>query len=80
MKLVYAPGYSENAIDPRRKITIKSYDDKERSSQGLIVLPIQVGPVVKDIVCQVLDKELTYNIFLGRPWIHDMQAIPSTYH
>ena len=21
-----------------------------------------------------------YNILLGHPWIHDMQAIPSTYH
>lgn len=44
------------------------------------MLPIQVGPVVKDIIYQVLDKELTYNILLGRPWIHEMQAVPSTYH
>ena len=80
LKLVYTLGYLENVIDPRRKITIKAYDDEERSSQGLIVLPIQVGPVVRDIVFQVLHKELTYNILLGRPWIHDMQAVPSTYH
>lgn len=55
LKLVCALGYSKNTIDPRRKIIIKAYDHEERSSQGLIVLPIQVGPIVKDIVCQVLD-------------------------
>lgn len=44
------------------------------------MLPIQVGLVVKDIICQVLDKELTYNILLGCPWIHEMQAVPSMYH
>lgn len=44
------------------------------------MLPIQVGPVQKDTMCQVLDIDLTYNILLGRPWIHEMQAVPSTYH
>lgn len=32
LKLICALGYLENAIDARRKITIKSYDDEERSS------------------------------------------------
>ena len=39
-----------------------------------------MGPVIKDATCQVLDLPLAYNILLGRPWIHEMQAIPSTYH
>ena len=33
-------GMLEFAIDPRCKITIKAYDEVERSSKGLIVLPI----------------------------------------
>lgn len=80
LKLIHALGYSDNTIDARRKITIKEYDEEERSSKGLIVLPIQLGPITKNIVCQLLDKDLTYNILLGRPWIHEMQAVPSTYH
>lgn len=80
LKLICALGYYENAIDARRKITIKYYDDEERSSQGLISLPVQVGPIVKEIIFQVLDKDLTYNILLGHPWIHQMQVVPSTYH
>lgn len=59
---------------------MKAYVDEGRSSQGLIVLPIQVGPIQKDIICQVLDKDLTYNILLGHPWIHEMQVVLSKYH
>ncbi len=59
---------------------INAYDEVERSSKGLIVLPVRVGPIEKDIVFQVLDIPLAYNLFLGCPWLHDMQAIPSTYH
>ena len=33
-------GFSEFAIDPRWKITIKAYDEVERSSKGLIVMAI----------------------------------------
>lgn len=53
---------------------------EERSFRGTIVLPIKIGPAERDIVCQVLDLDLSYNILLGRPWIHDMQAMPSMYH
>lgn len=28
----------------------------------------------------VLDNLSTYNVILGRPWIHKMRAIPSTFH
>lgn len=80
LKLIRALGFSENAIDPNKKINIKAYDDGERATEGLVVLPIQVGPIQKDTICQVLDIDLSYNILLGHPWIHEMQVVPSTYH
>lgn len=78
LSLVKALRYKKDVVDPRKKITIKAYDDEERSSKGMVILPIRVGPVVKETICKVLDLQLTYNILLGRPWIHDMQSIPST--
>lgn len=72
LSLVKALGFFEEAIDPKKKITIKAYDDEERASRGVIVLPIRVGPMQKETICQVLDLKLTYNILLGRPWIHEM--------
>ena len=44
------------------------------------MLPFCVGPVKRDVTRQVLDIPLAYNIFLGRPWIHEMRVVPSTYH
>ena len=29
---------------------------------------------------QVVEFRLYYNMILGRPWIHDMEAIPSSLH
>ena len=29
---------------------------------------------------QVMDCPTTYNALLGRPWIHQMKAVPSTLH
>ncbi|XP_070006338.1 uncharacterized protein [Nicotiana sylvestris] len=28
----------------------------------------------------VVDMEMAYNMIMGRPWIHDMDALPSTLH
>ena len=28
----------------------------------------------------VLDSPSAYNMILGRPWIHKMRAVPSTFH
>lgn len=52
----------------------------ERKSLGLVVLPIRVGLVERDVTFQVLDIPLAYNILLGWRWIHEMHAVPSTYH
>lgn len=79
-KLVKALGFSKHIIDPRWDITIKAYDEDEYSTKGMVVLPIRVGHLQWDIIYQVLDISLDYNILLGHPWIHDMQAVPSTYH
>lgn len=72
LKIIRALGFLENAIDPKKKITIKAYDDEERSLEGLVVFPISVGPIQKDTFFQVLGMELTYNLLLGQPWIHEM--------
>ena len=47
----------------------------------MVILPIRIGLVEKDILFQIVDVgPLANNILLGRPWIHDMQVVSSTYH
>ena len=55
LSLLKMLGYSEQVIDTRRKITIKAYDEAERISKGLVILPIMIGPVKKDILLQIVD-------------------------
>ena len=50
--------YSKESIDPHHKITIKAYDEVERKSLGLVVLPLRIGPVERDVTFQVLDIPL----------------------
>ncbi|XP_070028608.1 uncharacterized protein [Nicotiana sylvestris] len=47
---------------------------------GEIVLTTFVEGVVKDTKFQVIDTNMAYNMILGRPWIHEMDVVPSTLH
>ncbi|CAL5424724.1 unnamed protein product [Camellia sinensis] len=47
---------------------------------GKIILPVKTGSVVKQVEFWVLQVPSTYNLILGRGWLHAMQAVASTYH
>lgn len=50
VSLLQTLGFSEQVIDTRRKVIIKAYDEAERSSKGLAVLPVRTGPIEKDVL------------------------------
>ncbi|KAL5840570.1 hypothetical protein ACOSQ4_013178 [Xanthoceras sorbifolium] len=54
--------------------------DNGSSTNGKIVLPVYAEGVNLNIRFRILDCPLSYSIIMGRPWIHEMRAIPSTYH
>jgi len=47
---------------------------------GDITLPVYAAGVNLHITFIVLDSPSAYNVILGRPGIHDMRAVPSTFH
>ncbi|XP_028060640.1 uncharacterized protein LOC114264247 [Camellia sinensis] len=47
---------------------------------GKIILPVKAGSVVKQVEFWVLKVPSTYNLILGRGWLHAMQAVASTFH
>ncbi|XP_028101961.1 uncharacterized protein LOC114301233 [Camellia sinensis] len=47
---------------------------------GKIILPVKAGSVIKQVKFWVLKVPPTYNLILGRGWLHAMQAVASTYH
>ncbi|XP_028095465.1 uncharacterized protein LOC114295431 [Camellia sinensis] len=47
---------------------------------GRIVLPVVAGTKTLQIEFLVINTPSPYNVILGRPWIQQMEAVPSTYH
>lgn len=48
--------------------------------QGEIVLPTYAEEVMKSTLFEVVHEYMGYNVILDRPWIYDMEVVPSTYH
>ncbi|XP_070012892.1 uncharacterized protein [Nicotiana sylvestris] len=60
--------------------TLSSFDNSSVVTKGEIILTTFVEGVVKDTKFQVIDMDITYNMIFGRPWIHEMDVVPSTLH
>ncbi|XP_019230111.1 PREDICTED: uncharacterized protein LOC109211064 [Nicotiana attenuata] len=42
--------------------------------------PTNAEGVMKTTIFEVVDGDVGYSIILGRPWLHEMKVVPSTYH
>ncbi|XP_069150857.1 uncharacterized protein [Solanum lycopersicum] len=62
------------------KMNVRAFDGSQRGTIGEITLDMLIGPVTFPIAFQILDIPSSYNLLLGRPWIHMAGAVPSTHH
>ncbi|XP_070011121.1 uncharacterized protein [Nicotiana sylvestris] len=60
--------------------TLSGFDNSSVVTKGEIILTTLAEGVVKDTKFQVVEMDMAYNMILGRPWIHEMDAVPSTLH
>ena len=56
----------------------RAYNNSRREVLGTITLELTIGLMVKKVGFQVLNIALCFNMLLGRPWIHDIDAVPSS--
>ncbi|XP_070041511.1 uncharacterized protein [Nicotiana tomentosiformis] len=61
-------------------VYVRGFDGGGKDSVGDIMLKLSMGPVEFTMEFQVLDVAVSYNLLLGRPWIHAAKAIPSSMH
>ena len=47
---------------------------------GTLTLELMIGPVVFQVLFQILRIHVSFNLLLGHPWIHSAGAIPSSLH
>lgn len=72
-------GLSENDMK-RKSTTLVGFSIETKRTIGEISLPTYAQGL--NLLQKFLfnDAKSTYNIINGREWIHDLKAIPSTYH
>lgn len=62
------------------KMTIQGYNADSQRAIGKIRLKCQLADLKSEITCYVIDNDTSYNLLLGRPWIHGNFVVPSTLH
>ncbi|XP_077242451.1 uncharacterized protein LOC143882962 [Tasmannia lanceolata] len=59
---------------------ILAYDGTRRDVVGTLATEIQIGGGMFEIEFQVLDIKPSFNLLLGRPWLHKYGVVPSSLH
>ena len=60
--------------------TIYGFNANGMRPMGKIKLKYQIGDLRSEVTCYVINANTSYNLLLGRPWIHRNSIIPSTLH
>ena len=76
---VVALSFASSDFGPSTQ-TVRAYDNTQREVIGTLTIDFMIDPTIFSILFQVLRIPASYNLFLGRPWIHWAEAIPSSFH
>ncbi|XP_074315428.1 uncharacterized protein LOC141651625 [Silene latifolia] len=68
----------ENLI--KKSVPLVGFSGETAHLVGEITIPTYIEGVNKLVRYLVIEGPTTYNVILGRPWLHQMKAVPSTYH
>jgi len=71
--------------DPHHRLsanqtTIYGFNANGTRPMEKIKLRCQSGNLRSEVTCYVIDVDISYNLLLGRPWIHCNSIVPSTLH
>ncbi|KAL1349716.1 hypothetical protein AAHE18_07G177200 [Arachis hypogaea] len=61
-------------------ITVTDFSGSSTPAKGLVTMGVKVGSSKRNTVFVVVPSKASYNALLGRDWIHEVGAIPSTVH
>ena len=61
-------------------VCVRAFDGSKTDVIGETEFVLIVGPIDLTVNFQVLDINASYNLLLGRPWVHRAGAVPSMLH
>ena len=71
--------YEPTDFEPSTQ-TVRAYDSTCREVMGTLTLELMIGPVVFHVMFQILRIHVSFNLLLGRQWIHSASVFPSSLH
>ncbi|KAF5932738.1 hypothetical protein HYC85_028909 [Camellia sinensis] len=78
-RTAYAIGLKPADFVPTTQV-IRAYDNTSREVMGTVKVQTKVGPGQHNVEFHILDVPATFNLLLGRPWLHQVKAVSSTLH
>ncbi|KAG9442388.1 hypothetical protein H6P81_018242 [Aristolochia fimbriata] len=61
-------------------LLIQGFNQESQRTLGMANLKLHIGDIVAETPFQVIDSRTSYNLLLGRPWLHSNGVVPSTLH
>ncbi|KAL0368034.1 UNVERIFIED_CONTAM: hypothetical protein Scaly_1022300 [Sesamum calycinum] len=59
---------------------IRGFNQGGQSVVGIIRMQLTMEDMVSSALFHVIDAKTSYNMLLGRPWLHENVVVPSTWH
>ncbi|KAL4626725.1 hypothetical protein ACB092_05G118300 [Castanea dentata] len=78
LKTVSCLGLSIEDFVPTDQHHLRAYENSRREVLETVTLELTIGPMIKKVEFQVLNISSCFSMLLGRPRIHDIEAIPSS--
>ncbi|XP_013607947.1 PREDICTED: uncharacterized protein LOC106314656 [Brassica oleracea var. oleracea] len=82
--IIFQAAYQDMGLDEsaltRKTTTLVGFSGEVKRTAGEVVLPVYAEGINMSTMFLLVDCQSSYNMILGRPWIHDMGAVPSTLH
>ncbi|XP_056846391.1 uncharacterized protein LOC130497533 [Raphanus sativus] len=82
--IIFHSAYTDLGLE-LTALTIKAtplvgFSGEVKQTLGEVLLPVYAEGINQATKFLAVDCPSSYNVILGRPWIHDMRAVPSTLH
>ncbi|XP_056851580.1 uncharacterized protein LOC130500665 [Raphanus sativus] len=82
--IIFYSAFADLGLEPtaltRKATPLVGFSGEVKKTFGEVLLPVYAEGVNQATKFLVVDCPSSYNVILGRPWIHDMGAGPSTLH
>lgn len=61
-------------------MVLLNYEGNVGTTLGVIQVSLTVGPITRPTMFMVVESKATYNLLLGREWIHGIGDVSSSMH